>query len=212
MWAAEEKQRTVGIIDADGQYDPSDLRNLFGRLDASGCDLVVGNRFHHGRPHFMTTGRAFSNRIFSRTFAALAGLPASIDAQSGLRAMHTSVALSTLAENAYTYTQEQLLRARLMGLRVESIPAAFYRREHGASRLVDSSLSYARRTVPPLLTLAWRHFRRPVPVPETNLFGPCGPSQLVPEISQLATGASSSNPDLGLRLELDRLKAAFGGR
>jgi len=150
---------TFLTIDADGQYRAADLMRLWDIQRAGRFDLVVGDRLAGGRPESMRRGRYSANQIFSTVFSAALDLDHRTDSQSGMRVFTDRVADGCAVTNPFTYTQEQLLRARILGLRTATAPISFERRLHGHSRLVRSTVDYARRTVPHLIRVSAEHAR-----------------------------------------------------
>ncbi|MCY1144324.1 glycosyltransferase family 2 protein [Actinoplanes sp. Pm04-4] len=148
---------TFLTIDADGQYRAADLLRLWNFQRVGGFDMVVGDRLADGRPESMRRVRYSANQVFSTVFSAALDLEQRTDSQSGMRVFNSAVADTCAVTNSFTYTQEQLLRARIQGLRTATTPVSFERRVHGRSRLVRSTLDYAYRTVPHLIRVYLEH-------------------------------------------------------
>jgi len=159
---------TFLTIDADGQYDPQDLSKLLRALRSGPIDIVVGNRLSGGRPEWMTHSRYAANRAFSSLFGRVAKFDCPLDSQSGLRAFGVAVADLSQVRNYFTYTQEQLLRVQLQGLRIGAAPVGFGPRRYGMSRLVSNTVDYAWKTIPNLFEVYRELSQRPGGVAQSS--------------------------------------------
>jgi glycosyltransferase involved in cell wall biosynthesis len=76
-------------MDADGQHDPQEIRELMAPIERGECDLVVGSRFVAPTDYRMGWLRGIGRRVFA-SLARLAGLRVS-DPTSGFQAMNRRV-------------------------------------------------------------------------------------------------------------------------
>jgi len=141
-------------IDADGQYEPSDVGALLEGL-AAGADLVLGSRFR-GDIAGMPWRNRLGNRALTWLVRRVTGRPIS-DAQSGLRAFTRAVAEVPI-RGRFTYTQSQLVGVARRGFSIVEVPIRFGPREHGESRLIHGRLVAGTRM---LLDTARSAFARP---------------------------------------------------
>ncbi|MDY6768685.1 MAG: glycosyltransferase family 2 protein, partial [Candidatus Nanohaloarchaea archaeon] len=129
-------------IDADGQYEPSEMPELIGPVAAGEADLVLGTRSVFSLDH-MPMPKKVGNKIGSLVTSLLSEQYIR-DAQSGYRAFTPELAARWTLFGTYTYVQETLIQAAHQGYRIEQVPISFYRRESGDSRLISSLTSYIR--------------------------------------------------------------------
>jgi len=114
----------VGIIDADRQYEATDLLNLWDKLTNE--DMVIGKRTSHQGG----IGRYFG-RIFLKTVASLCALRYIPDLNSGLRIYKRNLALrySALLCDTFSFTTSLTLCFLLDGLNVRWQPISFSARQ-----------------------------------------------------------------------------------
>lgn len=125
-------------IDADGQFLASDIMKLVREVRA-GHDLVLGNRLN-GNGNQVRASRRILNRMGA--WGIRVCLRADIqDATTGFRAFTVDVARLPI-ENEYSYTTEQLIRAKRAGFKIKSVPVTVRYRQHGESRHARSALVY----------------------------------------------------------------------
>lgn len=146
MTAARGRFLVMG--DADDSYDFSALMPFLDKLRA-GCDVVIGNRFLGGiEPGAMPAlhrylGTPVLTRIGRLFYGAKIG-----DSQCGLRALRReALAALGLRTTGMEFASEMIVKASLLGLRIEEVPTTLAR--DGRSR-------------PPHLRSfrdGWRHLR-----------------------------------------------------
>lgn len=129
-------------IDADGQYDPSEITKLVQPVVNNDADIVLGSRFD-GYIEEMPLSKKLGNKIATKFASRAAGKHFS-DAQTGFRAFSKDAAMRLNIMGDFTYTQETLVQAVNKNLRICEVPVNFYKRE-GESRLFPSVWSYAKR-------------------------------------------------------------------
>lgn len=126
--------------DADGQYVGADIPRLLDKLD-DGYDLVIGSRFL-GQLEGMPLTKRWGNIIFTWTLSKILNINLT-DSTSGFRAFTKDVAKEIEFINSFTYTQEQIIRAKNQKFKIAEIPV--YARKTRESRLFKSPLEYAIR-------------------------------------------------------------------
>ena len=125
--------------DADGQYDPASIPHLIKKVE-EGHDLVLGSRFLGSSMGHMPFTKRIGNKAFNRVFTHLLGQRIT-DSTTGFRAFTSEVARDIHFINTFTYTQEQLIRAKRQKFRIAEIPIkSFPTRE---SRLFKGPIQYA---------------------------------------------------------------------
>ena len=119
------------FLDADGEYDPTELTRVLGPIADGVADYVVGSRFR-GTITAMLPQRRLGNRALTALTSALAGRRLS-DAQSGFRAL--SRPALAVVEVAHDYNYAQVLTLDLLGkgFRYVEVPITYGRRVHGRS-------------------------------------------------------------------------------
>jgi len=145
-------------IDADGQYDATEIPKLIGPILDNKADVVLGWR-DVDTLGFMPRGKKIGNRVATWFTRTLSGLPIK-DAQTGFRAFSKEAALRLELAATYTYVQETLIQAKYHGLRIAQVPVNFRERE-GESRLIRSVYSYALRAGPAMFSAYWHYHLQP---------------------------------------------------
>lgn len=110
-----------GIInlDADGQYDPSDLPKLIAPILSDQADMVVGDRCPAEIHHFSFVKRRLE--VWgSRFISSLIGFPIP-DAVCGLRAWNRKAAGGLQLQTRFSYTLSSLLQAKQNHLRISFV-------------------------------------------------------------------------------------------
>ena len=129
-------------IDADGQYDPTEISKLIQPVVNDDADLVLGSRFD-GYIEEMPMSKKLGNKVATKFASRAAGKHFS-DAQTGFRAISKDAAMRLNVLGDFTYTQETLVQAVNKNLRICEVPVNFYKRDDD-SRLFPSVWSYAKR-------------------------------------------------------------------
>jgi len=111
-------------MDADGQHDPSVLRNLLAPIERGEFDLVLGSRFVEDTGYQMGTTRTLGRRLL-RMLGSIAGVDVS-DPTTGLQAMNRRV-LKLYTRDFFPpdYPDVDVLAtAARSGIRILEVPAA----------------------------------------------------------------------------------------
>jgi glycosyltransferase involved in cell wall biosynthesis len=132
------------ILDADNQYDPSEIPLLLKPVLENKADIVLGDRQVKTLDH-MPIQKRIGNQISSKVLSSLIGLNIK-DAQTGFRAFNKEALEKLQIFPNYTYTQETLMQAKYKGLKIVEIPVKFRKRDD-ESRLISNIFSYASRTI-----------------------------------------------------------------
>lgn len=127
-------------LHGDGQYDFSAVPPAIA-LMSSGCDLVLGNRFHVWRQPLrdgMDLARYFGNILLSTIGRIGLGIP-SRDLFPGFRAYSRrfveTIDLAHTSQN-YFFSFEVIAQARFCGLKISHVPVRCdYTREHSSMKL-----------------------------------------------------------------------------
>jgi glycosyltransferase involved in cell wall biosynthesis len=134
-------------IDADGQFDPADIRALVEPVVRNEADFASASRFADPAlvPQ-MPALKLWGNRMMARLVSRLTGQTFH-DVSCGMRcySRRAALALNPMAE--FTYTQEVFLNLAFKDLRIVEVPVSVRgEREHGRSRVAGNLWSYGFRT------------------------------------------------------------------
>lgn len=140
--ALERDADIIVNIDADGQYNATQIIDLVQPILDGRADIVLGWRDVKNLAH-MPIGKKLGNRFASFITRRLSGLPIK-DAQTGFRAFSRDAVLQLNLFGKYTYVQETLIQASHKDLQVEQVPVEF-RARTGKSRLISNIGTYALR-------------------------------------------------------------------
>lgn len=119
------------FLDADGEYDPMELPQLFAPVRAGEADYVIGTRFG-GRIQSMLLHRRIGNVVLTLITSVFARRWLT-DAQSGFRLLGERAL--AVAEIAHDYNYAQVLTLDLLGkgMRYTEVPITYSRRRVGTS-------------------------------------------------------------------------------
>jgi hypothetical protein len=123
--------RAAVYLDADCEYDPSEVQRLLDPIEGGSADYVLGTRYKSALGG-MTLSRRFANRCFS-LLTSLMTLRWLSDAQTGFRAF--SRRALDVAEIVHDYNYAQVLTMDLVhkGMRLQQVPVTYRRRRSGRS-------------------------------------------------------------------------------
>jgi glycosyltransferase involved in cell wall biosynthesis len=107
-------------IDADHQYDPSDIPLLIQPILLGHADIVIGDRQPEVVEHFSPTKRRLQ-ALGSSVVKSLSGTDVP-DAVSGFRALSKDAALKLNIVSSFSYTTEMVIQAGRKNLAVTSVP------------------------------------------------------------------------------------------
>jgi len=141
--SSEHKADILVILDADNQYDPTEIPLLLKPILEKKADIVLGNRQVKKLEH-MPMQKKIGNQMSSKVVSKLLGQKIN-DAQTGFRAFSLDAINRLHIFSGYTYTQETLLQAKFKGLKIHEVPVKFRKRDD-QSRLISNIFSYATRT------------------------------------------------------------------
>ena len=116
----------IVFMDADGQDDPTNLRNMIGSLDE--LDMVTGSRAGHRKDRFI---KRHTSRIYNAATRKVTGIDAE-DMNSGFKAMRTQVAKSILIQGELHRYLPVL--AAWSGFKVGEVPVSHRQRLHGETK------------------------------------------------------------------------------
>jgi len=126
------KTEYVGIIDADSQYDPNDLFNLWERLKDE--DMLIGRRMTH-----QGGVMRFLGRLGLKLTASTLSWHIIPDLNSGIRVFKRSLALkyASLLCDTFSFSTSLTLCFLLDGLKVKWYPVSFRARKGNKSTMKE---------------------------------------------------------------------------
>jgi len=128
---AELKADIIVHTDADGQYPAKFIPKLIKEIE-KGNDLVIGSRFR-GEIESMPPIKRLGNIAFSKVISQITKTKIT-DSTTGFRAFTREVAEEIKFTTNFTYTQEQLIKASRLKLKIKEI--AINARKTRESRLM----------------------------------------------------------------------------
>ncbi|MFP5326236.1 MAG: glycosyltransferase family 2 protein [Acidimicrobiia bacterium] len=140
------------FLDADGEYDPAELPDLFEPVRAGTGDYVIGSRFS-GRIESMLPHRRLGNVVLTWLTTLFAGRRLS-DGQSGFRLLGPRAL--AVAEISHDYNYAQVLTLDLLGkgMRYCEVPITYHRRMVGTSFIRLGP--YLLAVLPAMVRVTWR--------------------------------------------------------
>ena len=136
-------------IDADGQYNATEIQKLIKPILDGKAEMVLGSRFA-GTIEHMVPQKRWGNRLATFVVGWVAGMNVS-DAQTGFRAFSREAAMRLFIHTGYTYTQEMIIQAVHKRLSIVEVPVEFRKRKNGGSRLISNVLKYAKHSAATLI-------------------------------------------------------------
>ncbi len=139
--ALENGADTMVNIDADGQFDPNDIKKLVVPILTHEADMVSADRFDH----LAAKNIPFVKDILNRLAAKLIGSFMNVnikDLTCGFRAYNRECLLRLNLPGDFTYTQEVIIDALGKNLKIKWVPVAVTYYEGRKSRVVKTIWSY----------------------------------------------------------------------
>ncbi|PIR97584.1 MAG: glycosyltransferase family 2 protein [Candidatus Doudnabacteria bacterium CG10_big_fil_rev_8_21_14_0_10_41_10] len=133
-------------IDADGQYDSSEIGNLVKPILEKKAEIVIGDRQVRGLI-FMSAVKKYGNILGSFLIRKLSGADVT-DASSGFRAFSREAALRLNVFTTVTYTHETIIDAASKGIKIGEVDIKFLqtKRPGGKSRLISNVFQHIKNS------------------------------------------------------------------
>jgi glycosyltransferase involved in cell wall biosynthesis len=123
--AAEHAADILVFLDADGSFDPAQIRDLSAPIKSDRADLVLGSRPPHAR---------FGNWLVARLMRLIYGL--SITDLGPYRAIRAHwMPRLAMHEMTYGWPAEMMVKAARLGARVVEVPVRYRVRRGGRSKV-----------------------------------------------------------------------------
>jgi glycosyltransferase involved in cell wall biosynthesis len=145
QFALENDADILVGIDADGQFDSTEIPALIRPIAAGDADMVVGNRFASGMPVFMPRMKYWGNQRMSWLIHYVSGQKFH-DVSCGFRAYGREALLRLNNFGDFTYTHETILSLAFQRLRVLEVPIRVRYDPLRKSRVAGSLIRYAIQT------------------------------------------------------------------
>lgn len=128
-------------IDADGQFDPSDIKKITAPLVAGEVDMVSADRFDH----LAAENIPFIKNVLNRLAAKLIGSFMNVDIKDltcGFRGYSRECLLRLNLPGDFTYTQETIIDTLGKNMKIKWVPVAVTYYAGRKSRVVKTIWSY----------------------------------------------------------------------
>ncbi|HCJ45635.1 MAG: glycosyl transferase [Candidatus Moranbacteria bacterium CG_4_10_14_3_um_filter_41_65] len=133
-------------IDADGQFDSSEIQKLIDPILNNKADMVVGDRFSESSAKNIPWIKDFFNRLGASLVGSFLNVETN-DITCGFRAHSRETLLRLNNPTGFTYTQETIIDAIGKNLRVTWVPVQVTYFANRKSRIVKSAFSFINNSV-----------------------------------------------------------------
>jgi glycosyltransferase involved in cell wall biosynthesis len=148
----------VVTMDADGQFNGSDIEKLVAPIIRDEADFVSASRFKDPTmTPKMPYAKSWGNRVIARWLSRMTGRTF-FDVSCGMRAYNRQAALRLNPQGRFTYTHEVFLSLAFSGLRIQEVPVRVESREHGDSRVASNLFRYGWRAAS-IIFATYRDYR-----------------------------------------------------
>lgn len=146
-------------MDADGQFDPTDIPKLIAPILEGKAECTTASRFINPELYpQMSTVKFYGNKVMALLISALVGRRF-YDVSCGFRAYSRHALLNLNLVGEYTYTQETFLNFQFKGINIVEVPLKIRgEREFGNSRVAASVWVYAYRSLN-IIARAFRDYK-----------------------------------------------------
>lgn len=152
--ALKRKADIIVNIDADLQYNPTEISNILQPILEGKADMVSGDRQVRSLRH-MRFGNKYGNLIGTAVLSLLVGRSIK-DASSGFRAYSREAVLKLNVFARHTYVHETLIEAMYKNLRLVEVPVTFMERK-GKSRLITNLFSHIKKSLETILLTVMKY-------------------------------------------------------
>lgn len=145
QFALENKADILVGIDADRQFDPTEIPAILQPILSKRADMVIGNRFTLGMPAYMPPLKYWGNKKVAQLVSYVCGQTFR-DVSCGFRAYSREALLHLNIFAEFTYTHETILSLAYQGLRIMEYPITVKYDPERKSRVAASILNYTMQT------------------------------------------------------------------
>jgi glycosyltransferase involved in cell wall biosynthesis len=144
-------------IDADGQFDPSDIQKMIDPILAHEADIVIADRFSESSAENIPFMKDKLNRLGAWLVGRALGKPV-VDLTCGFRAHNREALLRLNDPTGFTYTQETIIDAIGKNLKLLWVPVRVTYFENRKSRVVKTIWKYVNNSAR-IIVKAFRDIR-----------------------------------------------------
>jgi len=144
-YALQEKAEILVSIDADGQFDVSQINDLIKPILNKRADFCIGNRFFDSSPDKMPMIKQWGNKQVSKIVSSISKTKIE-DASCGFRAYSKDCLFSLNLQGKFTYTHETILELLHKGYGVAQVPVRVTYFDNRVSRVANNLIQYAIQT------------------------------------------------------------------
>lgn len=144
-YALKKNTDVLVSIDADGQFDVDQIKNMVKPIILNKADFSIGNRFSSAKPIRMSKIKFWGNKQISKIVSFISKTKIK-DASCGFRAYSKDCLLSLNLQGDFTYTHETILDLLNKGYQVKQIPVTVTYYEKRESRIAKNLFKYAINT------------------------------------------------------------------
>jgi glycosyltransferase involved in cell wall biosynthesis len=157
--SSELNADVIVTIDADGQFDPTDISKVIAPIINGSADFVTASRFmDEDLAPIMPKAKRFGNDMIACWLSSMIKKKF-FDVSCGFRAYSRNAYLRLMLLGDFTYTHETFLTLAFNRLRIEEIPVKIRGvREHGKSRVASNLFNYGWRAATIILK-TYRDYR-----------------------------------------------------
>jgi glycosyltransferase involved in cell wall biosynthesis len=134
QYALQHGFEFVVQIDADGQHEAEDIKNLLIPLIGGEADLIIGTRYYPGSAYKTSAVRWFGGVLFNIVTQVFIKQPVT-DSTSGFQAMNRRV-LALYSSNYFPSDYpdaDVLVMSHFAGIKIKEVPVRMYARQSGSS-------------------------------------------------------------------------------
>jgi len=139
--AIDHKADILVNIDADGQFDPQDIKKIIKPLLEHTADIVIADRFSKSTAKNIPFIKDKLNRLGAWLVAKATGKPV-VDLTCGFRAHNREALLRLSDPTGFTYTQETIIDAIGKNLKLTWVPVVVTYHKGRKSRVVKTIWKY----------------------------------------------------------------------
>jgi glycosyltransferase involved in cell wall biosynthesis len=155
--AVEQQLGVVVILDGDHSFDPVEMNDLVGPIQADQADMVLGDRTRSPQAGALLPQQRFGNTVATTLIRQISGHQ--YRDMGPFRAIRTSALLAMKMEDPnYGWNVEMQLKALKYGFRVLEVPVSCRVRVAGESK-VSGSVRGALRCGAKMMLATWRYSR-----------------------------------------------------
>lgn len=140
--ALRVKPDVICLMDADGQFEPSELDKITAPIMDGDAEVVIGSRFHDdGKENRVPIVRMVFNKIVA-TLVSILISHSITDAECGFRAMSAKAARDLDLLGRFTFTHDMLIDLAMKHFKIVEVPVSVKYFRNRESRAVRNLLVY----------------------------------------------------------------------